>query len=167
MESSAKYHEARIIDAFESTLEYTPSPEQIRNHMGWVSDGSRTLDEVELFLLYNPTYYNHVGGTDTAYITALYQHILHRAPTESQLAYWMPRLQANRVDMVKSLWDNPASVRTRIADAYHHYLDTEPSAEQVEDWRTRLAESAGRSEAALRRGLITSPEYFERANARF
>lgn len=167
MESSPKYKEARVIEAFESTLEYTPSAEQVENHLAQVADGTRTLDEVELFLLYHESYYAHVGGTNTAYLNALYQHILHRAPTAEQTAYWIPRLQADRRAAVRELWDNPSSVRTRITDAYQHYLGRSATVSERDHWQAQLGELEGRSEAAMRRGILSSPEYLERAGTRY
>ncbi|WP_129788754.1 N-acetylmuramoyl-L-alanine amidase [Promicromonospora panici] len=166
IEVSTKYRSARIVSAYEGTLGYTPSSSAISTHLEAIKKGTRVIDEVELFLLGNPKYYSRVGGTDNAYVTALYRHILHRSPTASQLQHWTDRLPTlGRAGVANSLWKNPQAVRLRIAAAYQHYLGVAPTASQVDFWEAKLANHAGLSEAPLRRGLIVSGKYTARADA--
>jgi hypothetical protein len=166
LEQSDKYRIARIISAFEATLGYTPSSSQLSTHLTSVKNGTRKIDDVEPFLLANPSYYKHVGGTDEAYVTALYQHMLHRAPTATQLDHWVARLSTlGRTGVVNSLWDNPQSVRLRVIETYQHYLGVTPTSTQVEVWVQRL--SAGESEAALRRAIMVTSKYLTYAASRY
>lgn len=168
LENTDRYRRARIIAAFEQTLGYTPSETQIANHLGWVTDGTRTLDEVEPFLLANPNYYEHVGGTDEEYITALYQHIFDRAPTADNMEVWLDSLPRNgRQHMVDSLWNNAQGVRVRIIDTYQHFLGESPTDTQLEYWLGRLAGQASPTEQPLRIGIVEVARYRELANQRF
>ncbi|MFC8943269.1 N-acetylmuramoyl-L-alanine amidase, partial [Streptomyces griseoincarnatus] len=166
LEKSDKYRTARIVSAYEATLGYTPSSTQVSTHLAAIQKGTRTIDDVEPFLLANPKYYAHVGGTDEAYVTALYQHMLHRAPTATQLDYWVSRLSTlGRTAVVSSLWDNPQSVRLRVVATYEHYLGVTPTSAQVEVWVERL--TSGQSEAALRRAIMVTSKYLAYADSRY
>lgn len=168
LEDTDRYRTARIIEAFEETLGYMPSETQITNHLGWVKDGTRTLDEVELFLLANPNYYAHVGGTDEQYITALYWHIFDRAPTADNMEVWLASLPRNgRQHMVDTLWSNAQGVRVRIVETYRHFLGESPTDTQIEYWLSRLVGQADPTEQPLRIGIVEVGRYRELANQRF
>jgi hypothetical protein len=168
IENTDKYRTARIVAAFEATLGYTPSATQLATHLAWVNDGTRTIDQVEPYLLGNVTYYNHVGGTDRLYITALYQHILHRAPTAENMDYWLERLPTQgRPAMVDSLWSNGQAVRVRIVATYQHFLGVTPTTTQIDYWLDRLVGLPVPTEAPLRRTAVGTDQYLTYANSRF
>ncbi|WP_369370815.1 N-acetylmuramoyl-L-alanine amidase [Promicromonospora sp. Populi] len=166
LENSDKYRTARIVSAYEGTLGYTPSSAQVSTHLTAIKNRTRTVDGIEPFLLGNPVYYSHVGGTDTAYVTALYLHILGRTPTAAQLDHWTTRLPTlGRPAVVKQLWDNPQAVRARVVATYQHYLGVTPTSAQVEVWVGRI--TSGQSPAALRRAIMVTGKYLAYADSRY
>ena len=167
IESSPKYRTVRIVSAFEEILGYTPSSTQVSNHIAAIKAGTRTIDEFEPFLMANSQYYNRVGGTDRAFVSALYQRILHRAPTTSQTDYWLGRLSTlGRKGVVDSIWRSSAGVRVRVHGTYAHYLNETPSASTTTFWVDKLTSRAG-NEATLRRALLVTPRYLAKADARY
>jgi hypothetical protein len=168
IERTDRYKTARIVAAFEATLEYTPSATQVANHLAWVNDGTRTIDQVEPYLLYNVTYYDHVGGTDEQYITALYHHILDRAPTAENMDFWLERLPTiGRAELVRTLWANAQAVQVRIVETYQRFLGITPSTTQIDFWLDRLVGLPVPTEAPLRRTAVGTDQYLNYANSRF
>ncbi|MFD2026803.1 N-acetylmuramoyl-L-alanine amidase [Promicromonospora aerolata] len=168
MARSDNYRAARIVSAFEAILGYTPSSSQVSYHVARVKDGTRTIDEFEPYLLANPQFYNRVGGTDTAYVKALYQHILHRAPTASQLDHWVPRVSTlGRAGVADALWGSGAGVRVRVLATYDHYLDEVPSDSTTAYWVDQLRNNAAKDEATLRRAILVTSRYLAYADSRY
>ncbi|MFD2797601.1 N-acetylmuramoyl-L-alanine amidase [Promicromonospora vindobonensis] len=168
MATSNNYRTARIIAAFEATLGYTPSDAQVDSHIAGVRNGTRTIDEAEPFLMGTSTYYGHVGGTDRAYITALYQHMLHRTPTASQLDHWVSRLSTlGRAGVVDALWRNRSAVQVRVVATYEHYLNETPSDSTTTFWVDTLTSNTGKDEATLRRAILVTQRYLDLADSRY
>ncbi|WP_285107473.1 N-acetylmuramoyl-L-alanine amidase [Promicromonospora sp. MEB111] len=169
MAKSDNYRKVRISQAFQATLGYTPSATQTANYLAMVKKKTRTIDQIEPYLMGTSTYYKHVGGTDAKYVTALYQHILHRPPTSDQLKHWMPRLNTlGRAGVVNALWKNPQAVRYRVVATYQHYLGVAPTTAQADTWVKRLT-TAGTTEdeATLRRAIVVTTKYLAAADARY
>jgi hypothetical protein len=61
-----------------------------------ISDIASTGDflDTELAVLEGAQYFADAGSTNTGYVTALYDHVLDRAPDPSGLTYWSGRLTA-------------------------------------------------------------------------
>ncbi|MFC6508422.1 peptidoglycan recognition protein [Promicromonospora citrea] len=168
MSKSDNYRKVRITQAFQATLGYTPSATQTANYLSQVKKKTRTIDQIEPFLMGTSTYYKHVGGTDTKYITALYRHMLQRTPTADQLNHWKPRLKTlGRAGVVEALWNNPQSVRIRVAATYQHLLGTAPTKTQSDHWVARLTAGKGEDEATLRRAIVVTSKYTAAADRRY
>ncbi|PUB27633.1 uncharacterized protein DUF4214 [Promicromonospora sp. AC04] len=168
MAKSDNYRKVRITAAFQATLGYTPSATQTANYLSQVKQKTRTIDEIEPFLMGTSTYYKHVGSTDAKYVTALYQHILHRPPTSDQLNHWIPRLATlGRAGVVNALWDNPQAVRLRVVATYQHYLGVAPTTAQADTWVKRLTAGTGEDEATLRRAIVVTAKYLANADLRY
>ncbi len=165
---SDNYRKVRIVAAFEATLGYTPSSTQVSNYLSQVKQKTRTIDEIEPFLMGTSSYYKHVGSTDAKYVTALYQHILQRPPTSDQLNHWIPRLNTlGRAGVVNALWDNPQAVRLRVVATYQHYLGAAPTTAQADTWVKRLTAGTGEDEATLRRAIVVTTKYLAYADSRY
>ena len=168
MSKSDNYRKVRITAAFRSTLGYTPSSAQTANYVSMVKKKTRTIDEIEPFLMGTSSYYKHVGGTDAKYVTALYQHILQRPPTSDQLKHWMPRLKTlGRPGVVQALWDNPQAVRLRVDATYRQFLGAPPTTAQSDVWVKRLTTRADEDEATLRQAIVATTKYVAAADARY
>ncbi|WP_454860083.1 N-acetylmuramoyl-L-alanine amidase [Promicromonospora soli] len=168
MAKSDNYRKVRIAAAFQATLGYTPSSTQVSNYLSQVKQKTRTIDQIEPFLMGTSTYYKHVGGTDAKYVTALYQHILHRPPTSDQLNHWIPRLKTlGRAGVVNTLWKNPQAVRFRVVATYQHYLGAPPTTAQADTWVRRLTAGTGEDEATLRRAIVVTTKYLAYADSRY
>ena len=168
MATSTKYRTARIVSDFESTLGSAPTSSQLSSHLSAVKNGTRTIDQVKPVLLRSAKYYNHVGGTDRAYITGLYEQILDRAPTESQLDHWVPRVSSlGRAGVVDALWSNASAVRVRVLATYATYLDEAPSDSTTTFWVDRLRSNPDVDESTLRRAILVTARYLAYADSRY
>ncbi|PUB26883.1 trypsin [Promicromonospora sp. AC04] len=156
------------VEVVDATFGYAPSEEQVATHLAAVHDGTRTIDQVEPFLLARSNYYELVGGTDAAYVTALYEHMFRRTPTESDLAVWLDRLPRMGLQgVVDTLWANSQAVRVRVVDTYEYYLGQAPTTDQADRWVTQLQTEPVPTEAPLRRAAVATARYAAYANARF
>jgi hypothetical protein len=167
MEKSDQYRRARIVSAFRATLGYTPSSTQVSGYVTLVKQGTLTVDDIEPYLMWkSKSYYDKVGGTKAAYVTALYKHILHRTPTAYQRDRWVSRLSTlGKQGVVQAMWDSKTGVALRVTATYQHYVNITPSTAQRDTWVQRL--TSGTTEAALRRALIVSKTYLAYADSRY
>lgn len=166
MEVSSTYRRVRIIQAFRATLGYTPTNTQITSHLELIKNG-RNIDEHEAFLMGTTTYYKKVGGTDRAYVTALFKHILGRTPTSSSVTSWVNLLhETSRTEVVMRLWDQPDGFRNRVVKTYSRYQIT-PTSTTIAAWVEKLRTDTVRGEAPMRRAIIVSSGYAAKADVRY
>ncbi|MEV0949828.1 N-acetylmuramoyl-L-alanine amidase [Promicromonospora sp. NPDC050249] len=166
MEQSSTYRRVRINEAFQTTLGFKPTNAQIAAHLELIK-GGRNIDEHEALLMATNSYYYRVGGTERAYMTALFRHILGRTPTANSLTSWVNALRgSSRTAIIKQLWDHPDAVRNRVVDTYGRYGVT-PTASGTAAWVEALRTDSVRGEAPMRRGIIVSSGYAARADARY
>ena len=166
MEASTKYRKARIVNAYKRLLGFTPTAARIDAELRLIVSG-QTVDEVDMRLMSSSTYYRAEGGTDAAYVRALYAEMLGRVPTKSQTTLWTGRLATQgRAAVVRSIWNNPQATSRRVVAAYQHYLGVNPTSGQSSYWVERLSAN-DRSDAAMRAAITATDKYAARADARY
>jgi hypothetical protein len=167
IENSTKYRQARIVDAYENLLGYTPTPEQITRQMDLIRNGDRTVDEVALRLMATSAYYRSTGGTDADFVRAVYAELLAKTPSDAQIATWSERMATEgRTAVVQTIWNSRGATSIRVKAAFKLYLAVTPSAAQLTDWLDRLA-TDDRSDGQLRLTLPGTQKYADRADLRF
>jgi hypothetical protein len=116
-------------------------------------------------LIASDEYYMKAGGTDAAYIGALYVDILKRAPQPAELAAWQAGyLASGRGSVSFGVWKSLESAGLRVDEAYLLYLGRSTDPIGRAGWAPIL-QSFG--EGSLRSGIIDSQEYLLDAIARF
>jgi hypothetical protein len=127
--------------------------------------GRRTVAEVAGSFYASDEYHGRAGGTDPAWITALYDVFFERPPSDGDLAYWTNRIaERGRTRVAIELFQSLESRRQRVQRLYQDLLgrDGEPSG--VDFWADRIATTG---DLALAVNLAASAEYLDRAQTRY
>lgn len=88
-----------------------------------VGDGLN-IDTLGVLLFGSEEYYVRSGGTDRAFVTALYRSVLDRNPDQGGIDYWAGVLaagRANRLDVASGFYSSPESRALRV-DRLHQRL---------------------------------------------
>ncbi len=109
----------------------------------------------------SPEGYARGGGTDPAWVDALYADLLGRPAQAGERAYWVDQVPSiGRGLVAKRIAASPEAVRRRVGQLYVHLLGRSASAAERDYWATR-------ADTAVIVGLVISPEYQTRAERRF
>jgi hypothetical protein len=138
----------------------------------WVSQMKNGLNAavINAGILGSNEYYNKVGGTDTTFVTALYQQLLGRIPENSPtgLPFWLGQftppqypgpdpLTQVRENVASAIASSDESRQDIVTSMYHHYLHRDPDAAGLATWVDQIY--YGYSQASVVYGFITAPEY--------
>ncbi len=110
-------------------------------------------------------YYAAVGGSDRAWVEALYEALLGRRGDAGGVDHWVQRLRAGttRSAVAVDFYQSVESRRVRVVGLYDLLLDRRPDARGLEHWVARLADG---QDVRLAIELAGSGEYLQRAIAR-
>lgn len=153
---SAEHRRVLVGELFETLLDRAPDSagrdywaEQLRT-VSLTRAASRILGTPEAFA--------RLGGTNDAFVTALYAQVLQRTPTAEDLAFWSGRLAAGtpRGTLALSLLSTPEVREQRIAAAYDRFLQRDPAADELAFWDESLRAS---DERPLMKAILAGDEY--------
>ncbi len=167
--TSSREYDADIVDGFYVT--YLGRHAETYGLNAWVDQMQSGLNaEVILAgILGSDEYYKDVGGTNTAFITALYEKFLGRAPetTPSGLPYWLNVLQTDVAggmtvgqarQAVSAAISNSNENRIDVVTSYYEtFLHRAPDPAGLDAWVQNLAN--GVSQPTIVSAFVTSPEY--------
>ena len=124
-----------------------------------------TLPDFYARLLGSPEVYREAGGTNRAYVAALYPLVHGREVDPSGLDYWTRRLDAGlgRGTLAKSLLTSRESARRTVVATYQEFLGRDPDGAGLDFWTGRL--QRGGSPRAIWEAIIASSEYDRLAQA--
>ena len=157
---------ATIITRFyRDTLDRDPDPAGLAHWTGEIRSGRRTVASVAAQFYASGEYYGRVGGTNAAWVTALYDALLHRSPDAAGLAYWTGRTASKgRPAVAAAMYGSLESRKDRVEALYQALLGRSADAAGRTYWAGRIATEG---DLALAVHLVTSAEYQTRANSRF
>lgn len=167
VETSTEYRERRIVDAFRTTLDREPNETQLDRLVGEVA-GGRSLDLIKPDLVWSDPYFQHVGGTNEAFVIAAYEDLAGRTPSDTTVDALVGRVEAEgRRSVAEYLWSTPTVVDNRVEATYELFIGKPPTAEWVAPWTERITANPGQGEVELRSYLVASPGYALVADRRF
>jgi hypothetical protein len=130
-------------------------------HAYWTNHlQGRSVLDLRVLLLASEEYRNRSGGTDQAWIEALYADVLNRGPDPSGLAYWLERAGAGvaRPLIAASIYQSDEALSRRAEAHYQEVLSRAPSTTE----RSAAVDTIRRiGERGLRAKLLASDEAFE------
>jgi uncharacterized protein (TIGR03118 family) len=129
--------------------------DQMQNH--------RLTDEgIEAGFISSPEFYAHAGGTNKAWVDALYLDLLGRAADAAGETYWVNQLAAGvgRPTMAYDFATGTERESERITDDYMHYLGRQPDGEGLAYWVEQFANGVTNEQVIT--GFVASEEYFDK-----
>jgi hypothetical protein len=123
-----------------------------------------TDEQVEAQFIGSPEYINNHGGAGAGWVTGMYQDLLHRSPSQSEVNYWVTQLNngATTVSVALGFAASLERETTRVQTDYMTYLGRSASSSEVSYWVNQFA--SGQTNENLVAGFTGSNEYFTVAN---
>jgi hypothetical protein len=136
--------------------------------LGWLNgmrSGTLAPDDTYRIFMQSQEYYNSTGGTDSAFVAAVYERIITRPASEQEVAYWVSMLQRyGRATIVDLIWFSVETARARVAQMYLAYLGRQPDREGLIGWGDMALKNG---DTWVRSEILGSAEYWARASVRF
>jgi hypothetical protein len=156
--SSSEYQARLVTDDYWNLLKRGPSPAEVN---GWIQALQSGVSEqlVEADFLSSPEYYQDHGSNPETWLTSLYQNVLDRTPSETELASWNQPLQngASRGLVAMGFVDSPEAHSLEVASAYARLLGRNPDPAGLAGWVAAM--SQGLTPSLLRADIAASSEY--------
>lgn len=165
--NSDEYYGIKIREAYSLALSRAPEAEGFNYWMNALRAKRLSPEDLySTFLTSDEMYYVKGGGTNAGYITVLYQQLLGRAPDVDGMNYWLQRLDQtnNRRVVSDGFWFATEKYRLRAQEAFNLYLGRTASNSDQDFW-ANYAMRFGQLD--MRAAIMTSDEYWNRANSRF
>jgi cyclophilin family peptidyl-prolyl cis-trans isomerase len=165
---SVEYDTNIVNNLYETYLHRAPDPTGITAWVGELQSGLNA-DVIRAGILGSDEYYNDAGGTDSDFITALYESFLGRAPENAPtgLPYWLGVLQTDQANgmtagqarqaVSASISQSGENLDDVATSFYETYLHRAPDPAGLAYWEQELA--AGVSQPFIVSAFVSSPEY--------
>jgi hypothetical protein len=128
----------------------------------WTSQMQQGLsdEQLEAAFIGSPEYYQHSGGTDKAWVDAMYQNLLGRAPDAAGEAYWVGQLAAgaSRSSVAYGFAASLECEGARVQADYRKFLGRSASDQEVAFWVNAFAHGLTNEDVVT--GFVASDEYF-------
>lgn len=161
---SVEYYANLVHSCYQKYLGRDADPAGLAN---WVSLLQRGLtdEELEAYFIGSQEFFVNSGGTNAAWIEALYEHLLGRPADGFGENAWLQVLASgiSRTRVALGFAASPEREAQRVEDDYFHYLGREPGAAEVNSWV--FAFQHGVTNENVITGFVASDEYFRRKTA--
>jgi hypothetical protein len=133
----------------------------------WVSDmlaGLVSDEQLEAAFIGSPEYIANHGGTGQAWVTGMYQDLLGRTPSPTEVQEWVNALASGASTTAVAFGFAASAEREgqRVTANYQTYLGRAPSPGEVNLW-VNLFVNEGVSNESMVAGFVGSPEYYQNA----
>jgi uncharacterized protein (TIGR03118 family) len=163
IDQSAEYYGNIIVaPAYLRYLGRAADPSGLAYWVDQMQNHGLTDERLEAGFIGSPEFYAHAGGTDKAWIDAMYQDLLGRPADAAGESYWLQQLAAgaNRATVAYGFAASPERESQRITDDYMHYLGRQPDSQGLSYWLAQFAD--GVTNEDLITGFVASEEYFQK-----
>lgn len=156
--ASDEYRSGLIRAAYRDYLGRSPDP---GGHRTWLAALGRgmTIRDMRAAILASDEAYARAGGTDPAWVTALYHAVLGREPGDAERDHWVTRMQAglSRTGVARGFIFSTEHLAKEVDGHYRHLLGRSLDASGRATW-VRAIQQGARDEEIIAR-LISSQEY--------
>ncbi len=142
-----------------------PADQQALNLSVQFLQGAGTLEQLEAALIGSAEYFSNAGGTNAAFVNAMYQTIVNRAADPGGAAVFN-QLLANGVtptELANDALSSPEAITDRVDNFYTQVLHRSPDPGGLATCFTALA-SGVRDEVVIA-ALASSAEYYQDAQS--
>jgi hypothetical protein len=154
-----------IVGDYRQLLGRTPSPFEINLWLRAFQSGT-TDEQVMASFLASPEFYQHVGGTNRAWVDALYATVLNRKPDNGGESSWVQALGTgqNRYLIAYGFTSSTEHEQALIQADYQLYLGRSAASAEVSSWLSKIQH--GMTQEAMAAEFASSPEaFFFRGNS--
>lgn len=122
---------AMVEDMYQRAFGRSPAAaglEYWRSRLSTATSG-RGVDTIGTLFFSSAEFYRRAGGTNEAYVRALYQEVLGRPAAQAGLSHWVDRLESrssSRTTVAASFFRSAESRRTRAVDLHRRILEANP-----------------------------------------
>jgi uncharacterized protein with LGFP repeats len=161
--TSPEYAVATVTRDYRDVLGRAPDPVGMRDWSSAITSGRLRSEDLRMYLYSSREFYHLSGGTDEAYVRALYRQILGRSPGAGEVSSWVAHLRRpGSSSIVWGFWGSMESANVRVDAFYQRYLGRRADPSGLATWPVVLLT---RGEGALHAHLVDSLEYRNRAVA--
>ncbi|HWB09164.1 MAG TPA: TIGR03118 family protein [Pirellulales bacterium] len=163
LDHSAEYFGNIIVTpAYRNYLGRVPDAAGLAYWVDQMQNHGLTDEQLEAGFISSPEFFAHAGGTNKAFVDALYQDLLGRPADASGETYWVDQLVAglSRTAVAYNFATGRERESQRITDDYMHYLGRQPDAQGLNYWVAQLA--GGETNEQVITGFVASDEYFNK-----
>jgi len=127
--------------------------------------GAATVDDVQRQFFSSSEFMALAGGTTEGYVRRMYDSVLGRPATASEVTVWVDAVnQMGRTRVTDAIWFSTEAAMRRAGVYYQTFLKRPPDLEGQVSWARILLTSG---EGAVRIGIAGSEEYRLRALVRY
>lgn len=163
IDHSAEYFGNEIITpAYQQYLGRDPDSAGVAYWVNQMQQHGLTDERLEAGLIGSAEFFNRAGGTNKAWVDALYQDFLGRPADPAGEATWVAALAAGmaRADVAFGFANSQERQRLRATDDYMHYLARLPDSQGLAYFVNQLATGAITNETLITE-FVASDEYFK------
>ncbi len=158
--TASQEYRGLLVDAgYNAYLHRSPEPLGLA---GWVEALSRgiTIEELQASILGSPEAYATAGGSDSLWVTSLYQGVLGRSPGAPETAAWVAVLSrgGGRTGVAKGFVSSTEHLNTVVEGYYAGYLRRSADTGGRDGWVEAL--SGGDRQETIIASFISSEEYY-------
>jgi hypothetical protein len=153
-------HFADLVNAdYAQYLGRTPNSSEVNYWVNLMEHGASD-EQVLAAFIGSPEYFAHVGGTNQAWVDAMYQDLLHRAPDPAGENFWVQALAAGAspTAVAQGFATSYEAEAIVVQNDYQTYLGRQASSAEVNYWVMRF--ETGTTNEQVIAGFLSSPEYF-------
>lgn len=161
IDHSAEYFGNIIVTpAYQQFLGRAPDAAGLSYWVSLMQFNGLTDEQLEANFIASDEFYAHAGGTNVAWVDAMYVDLLGRPPDAQGEAYWVQQLAlgVSRYTVAYGFAASLEREQQRITDDYMHYLGRQPDAQGLNYWLNLFA--AGATNEDLITGIVSSNEYY-------
>jgi hypothetical protein len=159
-----EYFSLIITPAYEKYLGRAPDFQGLQYWTGQMLNGLSD-EQLEAGFIGSPEFFARAGGTDLAWVDAMYQDLLGRQADAGGEAFWVDQLQAgeSRTSVALGFTTSPEREAQRIQDDYFKFLGRSASDSEVAAFVNAFEHGA--SNELLIAGFVGSDEYYNRVQS--
>ena len=162
---SAEFYSNIIVQpAFAKFLGRLPDQEGLAFWVDQMLHHGLTDEHLEAGFMGSPEYFTHSGGTNLAWVDAMYPDLLGRPADQAGEDFWVGKLNhgASREAVSYGFAASPEREGQRIQGDYSRYLGRDASAADVAFWVDQFA-NHGQTNENIIVDFLAEPEYFQRS----
>ena len=162
--TSPEAYQDLVTSWFQQYLERAPDDNGLATFTSELLSGA-TEEQVQANILGSPEFFQDAGGTDTAFVTALYQDLLGRAPGPGEADSWVEELESHALtptQVALSFLTSAEHIGDDVSGWFEKFLGRAPTAADS-TYYTNLYQG-GTTDQTIVATLLGSNEFFEDAS---